>query len=545
MRAYNNIIEDYLNWYADRTGDESYRATNYLNVPDEEQAIVRGIAWKHIMDLCYREKDGLHWFTKFILGDLTYAGYPEPIKFTKLWVGWYDIIKNHPRVAIKCSRQHGKSTFYTVLQTVYRTALFNQYNVLIESATEEQSIMFLDFIVRIIERNEFLFSLKADSSKWSATEIGYNGGKIVARGIGSEVRGGTYDYIVCDDVLRSDNKFSEREIENFIDEELEPMLLVRKGQMIIVGTPKSNTDIFSSIQERAGDGFWQIHTFPAITDWAKQEVLCPERFTFDQLLKIKKTMGVVKFNKEFMCICVDSGSQLFSEESRKQAMELGKDFDAYKSAKKADDGIWSYYMGVDCARSGAVSGDYTVVIVMAVQPDTGMKRVVYMWREKGLKIAEQVSEIARLGVFFNYPIILVEKNNIGQEFIDQLADDYGMSVEAFTTTRNTKSDLIRALISTMENEKLILPIANELGFELSNLISEELGNFVVEVTPAGNEVMKGSGKSHDDIVMALALANKCSQIYGGQAFAFATDKKGSTELERFANTRNPWEIHKF
>jgi len=97
----------------------------------------------------------------------------------------------------------------------------------------------------------------------------------------------------------------------------------------------------------------------------------------------------------------------------------------------------------------------------------------------------------------------------------------------------------------MENEKLILPMGNELGYEISNQINEELGNFVVEITPAGNEVMKGSGKSHDDIVMALALANKCSQIYGGQAFAFASDKKGQTALERFANTRNVWEIHKF
>ena len=35
----------------------------------------------------------------------------------------------------------------------------------------------------------------------------------------------------------------------------------------------------------------------------------------------------------------------------------------------------------------------------------------------------------------------------------------------------------------------------------------ELERFIVEVTKAGNEKFKGSGHSHDDSVLALALAN--------------------------------------
>lgn len=544
MRSYDNIINDYLEWYAEKTGDESYKPQNYFNVQDDDKAIVRGIAWKRIVELCYRQKDGFFWFCKFILGDLTYAGYPEPIKMTNLWRQWFHITRNNPRVVIKCSRQHGKSTFFTVMQSIYRASLFNQYNILIVSATEDQSIMFLDFVTKIIERNEFLFSKKSVYSKWTATEVSYNGGKIVARGVGSEVRGGTYDYIICDDILRTDNKLSDKEIESYIDEELEPMLLVRRGQLIIVGTPKSNTDIFSVMEERAEDGYWNAYTFPAILSWEDKTILCPERFTFDQLLKIRKTMGTMKFDKEFMCKTYSSGSQLFSDAIRENALRLGEDYVMHKYARKADEGIWNYYMGVDCARAGTASGDYTVVIVLAHNPVNQLKRVVYMWREKGYKISEQVEQIARIGREFNYPIILVEKNNIGQEFIDRLSDDYNMTVESYTTTKNTKSDLIRALISIMENEKLILPTGNEESEEMSDVIDEELSNFVVEVTPAGNEVMKGSGRSHDDIVMALALANKCTQLYGGNAFAVSTPR-GSTPLEKFANSDNLWEVYKF
>ena len=136
MRTYEDMIREYLEWYAEKTGDSSYHPDNYLNVPDEESHIVRAIAWKNILNLCYREKDGLLWFTKFILGDLTYAGYPEPIKFTKLWRDWFVKIKRSKRLSIQCPRQHGKSTNFTVLHPVYRAALFSQYNILIESATE-------------------------------------------------------------------------------------------------------------------------------------------------------------------------------------------------------------------------------------------------------------------------------------------------------------------------------------------------------------------------------------------------------------------------
>lgn len=129
----------------------------------------------------------------------------------------------------------------------------------------------MGFVVRIIENNEFLHSKKGKVSKWSTTEINYNGGKILAKGVGSEVRGGTYDYIVCDDILRSDNKLSDEDISTFIGEELEAMIFVRRGQIVIVGTPKSESDIFSEIEEKidlkGDDSGWKLFSYPAILDW--------------------------------------------------------------------------------------------------------------------------------------------------------------------------------------------------------------------------------------------------------------------------------------
>ena len=286
IRTYYDIISDYLTWFANISENDDLLPENYLSGDKEEVKMKKVKAWQEILKLSYDDKDGMYWFFKFILGDMTYAGYPEPIIFNQLWLDWTKISRRGDHLLIKCPRQHSKSTYWTVVLPIYRASLFENYNILIESASEEQAIALLNFAKNVIDNNEFLRSKKAIAGRWSTTEMTYNGGVIRARGVGSEVRGGTYDYIACDDILRSDNKLSDTEIEKFIDEELEPMLLVRNGQLVIVGTPKSETDIFNTIEERINqfDAGWEYHTYQAILDWDKQILLSPYRFTWEQLM---------------------------------------------------------------------------------------------------------------------------------------------------------------------------------------------------------------------------------------------------------------------
>jgi hypothetical protein len=555
MRHYVDIINDYLVWYSKKINDTSFLPHNYLN---DEQSIEdinlkKGVIWKQIMDLCYKPIEGIFWFTKFILGDLTYAGYPEPIQFNKLWWDWTKLVPLTDHLAIQCPRQHGKSTYWTVIQTIYRTAMISNYNVLIESASEKQAIMLLGYITRIIEKNEFLLEKKSKSAKWSTIELAYNGGKIEATGVGSEVRGGTYDYIACDDILRSDNKLSDEDIERFVEEELDPMILVRNGQIVIVGTPRNATDIFSSIdtkidldQQENYEGGWKMFKYQAILDWDKQKLLCPDRFTWQQIMNKLRVMGKLKFNKEFMCSVYASGSQLFPATLREHAKKKGKYYKLYSKAKPEEQKHITYVMGVDCARSGTASADYTVVMVLAFDHKTQEKRVVWIWRKKGLKTSEQVQRIAEISHNFGHPTILVEKNNIGQDFIDMMIDNFNLNVESFLTTKGSKyEDLIRYLINAFENEKIILPTQDEYSRDQIKMLEKELDKFVVETTKAGNEVYKGSGRSHDDMVIAMALANRCTQMHGSIAFAQTYENKHATPLERFAKTGNMYEVLKY
>jgi intein/homing endonuclease len=880
MRTIADIITDYTSWVYNKTGQEYYNPFLLEEGTPNEITSRKAKIYAELLESCYDKKYGDFMFSKFILGDLTYAGYPEPIRFNKLWLKWSRLSMKHDHLAIKAARQHSKSSFWTVFRTIKNTFLFSYFNVLISSSSSDQAEKMLSYIVRIIENNEALLTKRQKDAKWSVSEIHYNGGIIVAKGVGSEVRGGTYDYVVCfdgktlittnkekkmikyiqegdmvlthnnryrkvtkvykreasdllrvktkyttvmctrehpfltsdgwklatelkpgdtliapydpgkehtlvfdkvghgafrdlkvdiklayffgtiidnmkdshnkltvtinkrrgfelknvsdylkeigmshtvidhlpgnpkihiytmsvhkkfmeifngnlrkrrvpkcimegtlpvkaafilglfhynlygrhspiyrkmfksktiipdveklladlgtpkeakkiyykihsskfnipycfktvlyngdtkhlltvlnneykvisvrkatrttgnpvkttvynleveedntymangfivhncDDILRSDNKLSDEEVRSYIDEELEPMLLVRKGQIVIVGTPKSPTDIFNTLEERSAAGSsWASYTFPAITNWEKKELLCPDRFTWDQLMRIRKTQTAQVFDKEFLCINISKGSQIFPIELRTAAKERGREHVLYSKANRSEMNEWTYYMGVDTARSGSAGADYTVVFVIAYNYKTHDKKIVWVWRKKGLKISEQVAQIAEISSNFLHPLILVEKNNMGQDFIDLMVDNYNLNVESFTTggKGQSKDDLIRFMLSAFENEKFIIPQGDEYSREMMDLLDRELEKFVIHITPAGNETMRGAGRSKDDMVMALALANRCTQSGSAIPFSVSFDRK-MTDLERFSHSgdfndvlKPPWQ----
>lgn len=548
IRKYDNIIDDYMNWYAKKFKDDGYFPHNFFVADEYERKLQKAKIWKEILKLCYKQGEGVFWFVKFILGDMTYAGYTAPIRFNGLWNKWTKLAYQGDHIGVQCARQHGKSLYWSVVTPIYRMSLFEHYNILIESASEDQASSILGQVCKVIDNNEFLLSKRAKNAKWSTTELMYNGGKVRAKGIGSEVRGGTYDYIVIDDILRSDNKLSDNDIENFIDEELEPMILVRQGQIVLVGTKKSATDIFNAIEERIREGSgWQMYDFPAILDWEKKTLLCPDRFTWIQLMHKRKIMGHLKFEKEFMNKAYASGTQLFPHEFRQRAKELGRHYKLYSKAKIEESKDISYYMSADVARSGTASADYTVIFVIAYNHKDQTKRIVWVWRKKGLKISTQAEQIAEISRNFNNPPLLVEQNNVGQELIDVLIDNYNVNVESFTTGARgqAKGDLIRGLIVAFENEKLIIPTADTFSREKMEDVDIELSRFIVETTKAGNEIMKGSGKAKDDCVISLALANKCSQSYGYEPCATSIDTKHTTPLERYVSSGDIREVLNF
>ena len=297
---------------------------------------------------------------------------------------------------------------------------------------------------------------------------------------------------------------------------LDPMLLNRNGQMVVAGTPKRNSDIFSTINQRIKEEGelcpWKLYRYPAILDYDKKELLMPDRFTWAHIMNKRLSMGALKFAREYQLEFFSRDKSLFTEDVIKIAKERGKDVTLLNKFENLGS-QWSYLAGVDVARSGAASADYTVVMILAFNSVTNDRRLVFVWREKGLKITEQARIIAGISKKFEHPLFLVEKNNVGQDIIDELIDKYNVNVESFTTTHTSKDEMIRFLVTTFEYEKIILPTGNHSSRRVVEELEYELQKFSVTKTPKGNEKMEGVG-AHDDQIIAIGLANKATQMFG-------------------------------
>ena len=527
MRKYEDIYKDYCKWLVKNTKNEKYKYETMIETMGKQNA--DAFCYKSLLELMYDKRDGLYYFCKFIIGDLLELGYPRAFRYNTLLRKWDKLLKTHMKVSLLCARGHGKTVFFSEILNLYDMFLFKFKRIIIISASQEQANHILDEMKAIIKNNEWLDSKRdKDDTRWAIETFHYNGGYVIGRGIGSEILGQHVDRIVIDDILRSDNKLSEVQIEDYIDMTLDPMLLNRDGQMVLVGTPKRDGDIFSTMRKRSADPLsgWHYNAFPAIINMEKKILQCPDRFTWAQLMQKKHDMGALKFAREYQLEFFSREQSLFPESLRQLAIEKGHDKNMlYKLDKRGPN--WMIVGGVDVARSGSVSADFTVVTILAVNTINQEKEILYIWRSKGLKITEQGEEISRISRNFENPIFLVEQNNFGQDMIDTLVDDYNINIETFVTggKGQKKDELIRFLITAFEHEKVIIPWGNEETREVMGELNDELSKFCLMYTAAGNEQYKGVG-GHDDMVMSLALANRASQI-GGVPFAVIGDASNS------------------
>ena len=160
---------------------------------------------------------------------------------------------------------------------------------------------------------------------------------------------------------------------------------------------------------------------------------------------------------------------------------------------------YKYFVGIDPAIS--TDGDYNVIIVLEVDENRN-KRIVFVDRQKNVEFRENINKIKLIGQMFRPESIFLETNNFAKSFTQELRNITDLNVHDFTTTRKRKEEVILNLQMNIENHKLIFPRGNEESKRVTDNILEELSMFAI--TDTGR--FEGVG-AHDDLVMALALAN--------------------------------------
>lgn len=154
----------------------------------------------------------------------------------------------------------------------------------------------------------------------------------------------------------------------------------------------------------------------------------------------------------------------------------------------------SYYLGVD---TSTVGGDYTVAMVGRYEK--GSVRVVQMYRQRKRTVDYNLDAIGKLIDEYNPMAVAVERNGVGQVFVEQLSKAWPrVRIDSIATTKESKAEMITRLLWALEEGLISYPACS---------IVDELLVYARD----GEKYGAPSGY-HDDTVMALAFLATVSPL---------------------------------
>lgn len=285
---------------------------------------------------------------------------------------WLKFITENRFTVLLAPRGHGKSTVHSIGYIIWKLCHNPNLRVMILSKSSPLAQRVLTEIKWHFERNEKLIGLYGDltdkGSRWSNEEImlvrdknvPYKESTITARGIDSDVIGGHYDLIICDDIVDEKNSRTSQQRDKLrmtFDKVIRPML-EPWSEMHFVGTRWHEFDLYGDIID---SGTFKSKVYDMILSDEKKQTLWPERFPYESedrnaitAMSMKRDMGSVAFSLQMRNDITQFRNAIFKIDWMKYYIEP-----PLKSR---------IFMAVDLAISE--KGDYFAIVVIGVD-ETG------------------------------------------------------------------------------------------------------------------------------------------------------------------------------
>jgi len=256
---------------------------------------------------------------------------------------------------------------------------------------------------------------------------------------------------------------------------LRPMLDENKGTATFIFTPKGRNHAWKMFEyAKQNKGEWQA--------WL-QTSKTTNVFTDEELENIKKDPQMTEafFNQEYMCDFVEGAGQFF----KRIDVNIGDHEDIYPSEGRL------FQTGVDLGKYQ----DWTVITAV----DKHTWEVSNPERFNQIDWNLQKSKIESTVFRFNNARCVVDATGLGDPVVDDLAQR-GVSIEAFTFTEKTRTELLNNLRVLLEQDLVKLP-------RHATQLHDELRSFQYELNPETRKTKITVPEGlHDDCVMSLALA---------------------------------------
>lgn len=259
------------------------------------------------------------------------------------------------------------------------------------------------------------------------------------------------------------------------DAVLRPMLLTTQGGATFASTPNGTGTDFHTWYTRGLDPLepnWKTYHLPS-----HSSPLIPA----DELDDIKRHTPERAYRQEYLAEFLDDGGAVFRN---------------LRACIQPPPERWGRVVfGIDWGRVN----DYTVIVAM--DADTG--HMLAMDRFNQIDWTLQRARLEAMATQYKPFTILAEQNSIGDVNIEELKKS-GLPVKPFKTTAQSKAEIINMLSLGLEQ--------GDIGILDDEQVISELQNYTVERLPSGAFRYTAPSGLHDDIVMALALANKARAL---------------------------------
>ena len=251
-----------------------------------------------------------------------------------------------------------------------------------------------------------------------------------------------------------------------------PMLATSRGSAIFLSTPCGLNwfwDLYRIGLDREESEWLSFH-FPTTANLL---------IASEELESIRRMTAARIWQTEYEARFSDDSGQVF-----RRIREA-----VHHASPKGPQAGHRYVAGVDWGRDY----DYTVIVMM----DATSRQMVAIDRFNQIGWRLQRGRLRAIAERWRPQVIWAEANSIGEPNIEALVED-GLPMRRFMTTARSKSPLIESLALAIERGHIAL--LND------PVLLGELAGYSLERLPGGGYRYGAAGGSHDDTVMATALA---------------------------------------
>lgn len=260
-------------------------------------------------------------------------------------------------------------------------------------------------------------------------------------------------------------------LEEAWQEVIRPTLADYRGSADFYSTPKGHNFFWQ---------LWQRGQDPEQGDWASWQMPTSANPYIDpaEIEAARRELPERTFEQEFLATFTDDGGGVFRKVREAATAERVQPYPG------------EFVAGLDWAKDN----DFTVMVII----DAKSRRMVDCDRFNRIDWSVQRSRVVTLANKWRVKSILAEGNSIGSPNIEALRKVDRLPVHEFTTTNQSKADIIEALVLAFERSDIAI-------FD-DPVIIGELQAYEATRLPSGLTRYGAAGSGHDDTVMALALA---------------------------------------